>query len=211
MYFCPDCNNVFDITKGIDSTPVTAQTGGNNNFTNENDLIMQHGGKDNTYEEIIKNIINGENIDGKKINNLSMDDLTNSIVYKKLKHKQKESVYNKLQDLLPNEQKKLYKEEGISKISEKAYFICNNCGNRKPIEKGTLIFSKVSSDIAQSYSSSDVKDMKYSDILPITRKYICPNKNCDSHTNPQKREAVFFRMNNTFKVKHICLTCDATF
>ena len=89
--------------------------------------------------------------------------------------------------------------------------ICNNCGYMKPIPEGTLIFSKVSTDIAQSYSTSDFKDMVYSDILPRTRKYICPNTKCESHTNPQKKEASFFRMNNTFKVKYVCQTCSTVF
>lgn len=215
MFFCPNCNNVFDITKG------TAQHGGdcheteitNNINFDESKHIHQHigGNKDDNYEKLISKLLKNEKINDNEINNVFMDDLIKSSPYKKLKNKQREQIYNKIQDLLPTEKKKLIKDEAGKQIIEKAYFICNNCGYRKPIEEGTLIFSKVSNDIAQSYSSSDVKDMKHSDILPRTSKYICPNSKCESHTNSDKKEAVFFRMNNTFKIKHICQTCDAIF
>jgi len=219
MYFCPNCNNVFDITKG------TSQAGGeiqessseDNNMTTTSSLNIKEmfggakGGKDDAYDEIINKLMKTDKIDKKELDKFSLEELMKSDAYKKLKHKQKEHIFNKIQDMLPIEQKKLFTLEETKQQLEKAYFICNNCGNRKPIEKGTLIFSKVSSDIAQSYSSSDVGDMKYSDILPRTRKYICPNAKCESHTNPQKREAVFFRMNNTFRVKHICQACDTVF
>ena len=215
MYFCPNCNNVFDITKG------TTQSGGemvNNSeiFSSsmEETLIDQHligGESHDKYEKLISKILKNEKIDSDEIKKISVDDLIKSVSYKKLKNKQREEVYNKIQDLLPNEQKKLMKNEGANQPTEKAYFICNNCGNRQRIKEGTLIFSRVSNDIAQSYSSSDVKDMKHSDILPFTRKYKCPNTKCYSHINPEKKEAIFFRMNNTFKIKHICQLCDTVF
>jgi len=211
MYFCPNCNNVFDITKGV------AQNGGSNDElikeSEDYELLIKNfigGEKENEYENLITKILNNQNIDQNFLDKISVEDFIKSAEYKKLKNKQREQVYNKIQDLLPNDKKKIMKE-GIKQNSEKAYFICNNCGNRKQIEEGTLIFSKVSADIAQSYSSSDVKNMKYSDILPRTSKYICPNSKCESHTNPDKREAIFFRMNNTFQIKHICQTCDAVF
>lgn len=191
MFFCQNCDNVFDIMKGE-----TKQSGGVNN----KDLITK----------ILKNVT----LDAKEMKDLesiNIDEFIHSPEYNKLKSNQKEFVYNKIQELLPLEFKKILTEEIKQSADEKAYFVCNNCGNKKAIRKGTLIFSKVSSDIAQSYSSADVSEMKYSDILPRTRKYICPNDECPSHTNYSVREAVFFRMNNTFRVKHICLACDYVF
>lgn len=206
MYFCPNCNNVFDITKGSSET----FSGGNgDDLIPEFDLAM-FGGADDFYDKILMKVIDGEKLDAGEINKISLDDLVQSITYKKLKLSQKQYVYNKIQEQLPLSKKKVFNDTEI-KSTEKAYFICNNCGYKKPIKKNTLIFSKVASDVAQSYSSSDTINMKYSDILPRTRKYICPNKYCDSHTNFSKREAVFFRTNNTFKVKYICLACDETF
>jgi hypothetical protein len=176
MYFCPNCNNVFDITK---ETQRGNQEKSQSITSSSSSSESQEGGKlkyedsEDQYTGLIANIINNKIVtleDVKKILNTELNPNLNRI-----------------------------------------YFICNKCGNKKPIKKGTLMFSKVSSDIAQSYSSLDVKEMLNSDILPRTRKYICPNDKCVSHTEPDKREAVFFRMNNTFRVKHICCACETVF
>ena len=188
MHTCPNCNNVFNITK--DGT--------------------QAGGNIDNDDELINKLLTNKHLTDKDLDNVSLDALLDSLSYKKLKHKQKESVYNKIQDLMPDDQKKIFAEKPRQNI-EKEYFICGNCGYRKVIESGTLIFTKISNDISQSYSPINVDNMKYSDILPKTRKYECPNDKCESHTNFQKRKAVFFRMNNTFKIKHICCACDTVF
>lgn len=232
MFFCPNCDTVFDITK------VTNQNGGNlknvllNDSTTESlseltseslsenlfsddsfDKNPQYGKGNNIddYETIIKKIINNELLSKDMIINISLDELSKSPSFKKLKIKQKEYVYNKIQDLLPVDKKKILSDDNVYQPKDSAYFICNNCGIMKKINEGTLIFSRVSSNIAQSYSTSDYNSMVYSDILPRTRKYICPNDTCDSHTDPIKREAVFFRMNNTFKIKYICTACHTSF
>jgi hypothetical protein len=200
MYFCPNCDNVFNITKELPS-----QSGGVKSDSPESEM------SDMTNDEkIVNKLLADEHFSEKDLSSAQLVNLLQSVAFKRLKHKQKEFVYNKIQDLLPVDQKKIL-EETPKQVFEKVYFICNNCGDNKPIDKGTLIFSKVSTDIAQSYSPLDVDDMKYSDILPRTRKYICPNTKCESHTNPQKREAIFFRMNNTFRIKHICKACDTSF
>lgn len=186
MYFCPNCNNVFNITK----------------------ISNQSGGKStDDISALVTKLLNNEHIDD---TNISFEDIAQTTAYKKLKPKQKEFVHNKIQDIIGSNKEKLLEEKPVYNL-EKVYFICTNCGYKKPIEKGTLIFSKVSSEISQTYSPIEVDTMKYSDILPRTRKYICPNKNCESHDNLEKREAVFFRMNNTFRVKYICQACSTAF
>jgi hypothetical protein len=211
MYFCPECNNVFDITKSVE------QGGGNKMFDESSESMSlsekttsnMNGGVD--IDALVDKLMADKEITSEELKDVSLDMLTKNVEYKKLKSKDKEYVYNKLQDLLPKEEKKIIKEETVAKKIEKAYFICNNCGFTKPIEEGTLIFSRVSSDISQNYSGSELSDMRYSSILPRTRKYICPNKECESHIDPAKREAVFFRLNNTYKVKYICITCGEKF
>jgi len=193
MEYCPNCNNIFNITKD------GAQTGG-----------VSSESASTEEEKLIAKLLTNKHITEKDLSNISLENLIDTLAYKKLKHKQKELIYNKIQDLLPDDQKKIFAEKPRQNL-EKINYICNNCGYRKPIESGTLIFSKVSNDISQSYSPSQVDDMKYSDILRKTRKYICPNDNCESHTNFQKREAAFFRKNNTFKIQYICLACDTIF
>lgn len=187
MYFCPNCNNVFDITK------------------NPHEGKEQQGGAKD-YITIIDKIINKEEITKADVEKFNLENLIKDPTYKKLKVDQKELVYNTIQQLLPAEKKIKEKEEA----PEKAYFICKNCGFLKPVDDGTLIFSRVSNDISQSYTASDsasLTAMASSDILPKTRKYVCTNSNCISHTDPSKREACFFRMNNSYKIKYICLAC----
>lgn len=202
MDFCPHCNNIFDITKTASSV------GGYNEDTNDE---FVGGAKVLDYDEIINKIINNEQISKSETEGISLDDLIKSNSYKKLKFKQKEFVFNKIQDLIPIQEKKIIKEQQYKQPTEKAFFICKNCGFLKQIEEGTLIFSKVSSDLAQSYTTSDFIDMANSDILPKTRKYICPNDKCPSQSDFSKREAAFFRLNNSYKIKYICLTCKTTF
>lgn len=211
MYFCPNCHNVFDITRNL------GQSGGNddnNNNIEDNELESQIGGNNDTvdeaYDKLLKKILNEEQINEKELDFVTLEELIKSSPYKRLKFKQKEFAYNKINDLLPLDKKKpLNIQEKTDK--NKAYFLCNNCGYKKAIEEGTLIFNRVSNDIAQSYIASEIKEMSYSDILPRTRKYKCPNGKCESHHDPTKREAVFFRLNNTFRIRYICQSCQTMF
>ncbi len=211
MFFCPNCNYAFDITRT--STNQKGGTLGDQELVGEvsdtsSDNLL--GGQD-AYEAIIKSIINKEEAVG-DVSKLSVENLVKSPAYKRLKTKQKEYVYNTIQDLLPKEDKKLLQEKA-DKFGDqnRAFFVCNNCGFLKKIEPKTLIFSRTSETISQSYNVQDFSDMLDSDILPITRKYDCPNEKCESHKDTSKLEASFFRLNNTNKVKYICRTCGTDF
>lgn len=193
MYFCPNCNNIFDVT----SNP------------HEEQAKTKVGGRSNDYADVIDMILKEKEVTAENVKNLRLNTLVKEPKYKKLKAKEKELVYNKIQELLP-EDKKIIKEKD-EHDSNKVYFICKNCGYLKPVEDGTLIFNRVSSEISEAYTSTDrasLEAMASSDILPRTRKYICDNSDCISHKDPSKREAVFFRMNNSYKVKYLCLACN---
>lgn len=187
--YCPNCNNLFNITKSINP---------------------QKGGE-LSEDSIIDKILNKEPVvlDDIKIN---INDIVKNQSYKKLNKEEKEYVYNTIQDLLPKNEKKIMKEknENIEEQST-ALFICENCGTTKKIPPGTKIFNKTSKNISRNYSRGDYSDMINSDILPRTRKYICINKSCISHTDPTKREAVFLRANNSYKIVYICTACKSVF
>lgn len=162
--------------------------------------------------DLITKILNDENINQDDLKGFNMDSITKTIDYKKLKQEDKEKIYNKLQDLLPNDKKKLIETKPTEQSDENlAFFVCSNCGFSVKIDDGTRIFTRTSSDISQSYTTGDYSDMLYSNILPKTRKYICPNKKCESHTNPVKRQAIFFRKNNSYEVVYICCACETSF
>jgi hypothetical protein len=201
MFFCPNCNNIFDITKTPtqideeDKTPISEQEGGQ-------DLI----------DETINKIINNENVSQSQLEKISINKLLENPTYKKLKSDKKEKVYNVIQDSLNKEKKNIVKNK-LDKIdkSNLAFFICNNCGYSSNIKEGTKIFSKTNDEISQTYTPDDYSDLIHSDILPRTRKYVCPNVKCKTNEDPSKREAVFFRKNNSYNVVYICTVCKTSF
>lgn len=206
MYFCPNCDNIFDITK------LSKQIGGSGDTVATTSSLhsSDFAGGANIYADVIDNILKKIEIEPDIIDKINLEDLVKSNEYRKLSVKQKELIFNSINELLPINKKRILKEDE-KKSDEMAYFVCNNCGYLKPIPEKTLIFSRVSNDISQSYSSSDIQEMAFSDILTRTRKYVCPNNSCPSHSTPNLREAIFFRKNNTFKIIYICTACYTSF
>lgn len=206
MFFCPNCNNSFDITR-----TKTAQEGKGKGHEKE------ITGGDNSYQDIIDKVINNTFISEDEVKDIDMEKLTKQPEFKDLKSKQKEIVFNKIHDLLPTEKKKVknIQDDGSEKedINENllAYFVCNNCGYSEIIKPGTKIFSRTSESLSQNYTVNDYSEMVNSDILPRTRKYVCPNNECVSHKDISKREAVFFRLINSYKIKYVCTACDTDF
>ena len=195
MYFCSNCDNLFDITN--DSNSIT-----------DSNAINQTGGNVN-INELLEDVMNKKNID-KYVGNVSVADVISSDEYKQLTTQQKDLISNKLRDVLEIKKEKIGKFDKIS-MNTKAYFICNNCGNNTPIKPGSLIASKMSDSLTQRYNVNDYGDMVYSSILPRTRFYICPNNDCDSHLDFAKKEAIFFRFTGSYNIGYICLTCKTQF
>ena len=189
MFYCPDCNDTFDVTRTIP----------------ERALPQEGGGLD--IAAIIKraqeNILKVE-----EIGNVDIETITKNQIYKKLTVKQREHVFNKLSELMQIDKTKLINNR--EEAANQAYFICKKCGYFEPIKPGTLIFSKTSSDITQEYITDDYKDVMHDPTLPHTRNYICPNKKCKSHEDYTLREAVFVRVGNTYRTRYICKTCTTT-
>lgn len=209
MFFCPKCNNSFDITKtGI-------QKGGvlNSESSDSEETTSSSSKKpSDVYDILINKIMNDDDVKQSDIIKINMTELVKHPSYRKLKSTEKEYVSNMISDLIPKDQKKIM-EEKTDKLSSDnlAYFQCNNCGFMEKITPNTLIYSKTSQEISQNYSVGDYKDMIYSDIIPRTKNYLCPNKTCLSHTDINKKEAVFFRRNNTYEVKYVCTVCKTDF
>lgn len=90
-------------------------------------------------------------------------------------------------------------------------FSCNNCGNVKKIKPETLILSKTYGDVSQKYVADGDKYMADSKILPHTKNYTCPNKNCVTHKDPNKKDAKMYKVNKTYRLKYICMLCKTVF
>ena len=182
MFYCPNCNNIFDITRSIE----TKQTGGKSTDTEGEKTSSKS--QDPLIEKLLANKATQSDVI-----NLNLNDFIKSQSYKSLENSDRELVFNRIQDLLPNDKKKLMEfKNNVDEQANTAFFICTNCGHARKIENGTLIFSKKSENITQSYDIGDYADLKYSSILPRTRNYICVNKQCESHKNMQKKRKQYF-------------------
>jgi DNA-directed RNA polymerase subunit RPC12/RpoP len=97
----------------------------------------------------------------------------------------------------------------IVPLSKKIYFVCETCGNMELIKPRTLIVSKKSQDIAREYFGNENSPENIVNVptLPHTRDYICPNKTCATHVNPELRDAVMSRVGSSFAVMYVCTLC----
>ncbi|MBA42693.1 MAG: hypothetical protein CMF62_01615 [Magnetococcales bacterium] len=209
MFFCPVCSYSLDLSKTVPK----AQVGGEvlSETTDSEDSIMVGGVMD--FDKLIKLILQKKKINPTDISGIDMEVLQKSKQFKKLNVDEKNLIFNTVQDNLPKSEKKLFKNKDDSNFTESAFFICKNCGFNKPIEGGTQIFkksigdSKLSTTIQMPESYSD---RIYDTTLPRTVRYICKNSKCTSHKDPSKREAVFFRLENSYKLRYICTACETT-
>nr|QBK88650.1 MAG: putative DNA-dependent RNA polymerase subunit 9 [Mimivirus LCMiAC01] len=210
MFLCPKCNNLFDITHSFATLTSTTTT------------KKQVGGADK-YSELIKNFLidNDKAITSDDIKDLDLSKLYNHSAYKQLQPTEKTILLGRLKIIpglssskiqkITKEHKKIGRTLHAEEKSGKAYFKCTNCGYSKKIRPGTEIYSKTSDVIDSPMLAHVSGDMVYSNILPRTRNYICPNKKCESHSNPSKKKAVFYRVGNSYKVKYICTLCKTMF
>lgn len=82
------------------------------------------------------------------------------------------------------------------------FFYCANCGNAEKVAPKTLICSRTSKKRTNLFSNLD---MLYDNTLPHTKKYVCDNKKCDTHKNPDIKDAVFYKNNGL--ITFICAVC----
>jgi len=199
--FCPNCNNVLDISKTslknsklsaiISETPTTVSDVEETETETETE-------KDN-ISEIINNLLNDIVVDEKNIQLYNMDEFLKHSEYLKLDKKQKTIIQNKLT---------MY----FGKIDDSinAYYVCSNCTYSKGIESGSIIMSKngISNTLELYINYDKLKNKIYSKVLPITKNFICINDKCESHKDPKKREAVFYRIGRSLQVWYTCKACQ---
>jgi len=205
MFFCPNCDNIYSITK---TPPVEPTQQGGKQYSESDTPTSMSDSETNSDNDIISMILKTGNYN-KEINMKTIDEITKTASYKKLSSKDKVFVKNKLMEQLPQEEKIKMMETNTAKTTSNAYFICKNCGTYEPITQGTLVMSKLSTEGDHDFiDNTNYKNMIHVKTLPITRNYICPNDKCLSHKDHEKREAVFFRMGTQYRVRYVCKTCQ---
>jgi hypothetical protein len=197
----------------LSKTVPTSQLGGEvlSETTDSQDLNMIGGVMD--FDKLINLILQKKKVTQSDIIGIDMEILQKDKQFKKLSVEEKSLIFNTIQDNLPKSEKKLFKKKDDVNFIESAFFICKNCGFNKPIEAGTQIFKKstIDSNLTTSIQMPEsYADRIHDSTLPRTVRYICKNSKCSSHKDPLKREAVFFRLENSYKLRYICTACETT-
>ena len=137
--------------------------------------------------QLVEDLLNDPNLVENYIP-IDIQMLNNSEAFKKLSR----SDRNKILKLIPD--------------SENIYYHkCKNrdCNNVKLLKPNSIIYEESHNKTPEDYTR-----FRYSKILPKTSKYICPNKQCRTHSQPNLREATFFRINNSLQLIYMCQVCN---
>lgn len=209
MFYCPNCNNIYDITKNITSTLNLEQTGGQISDTPESisSITTSNMSEADTISLIIKKILNGDQVSINDIKFITLDALTKHPNYKKLQGKNKELILNRLSELSPSFSSPI---KTTSAMANNAFFLCKNCGNFEPIKPSTLLIRKLYDANFETELEDNIKFQEMAQVkcLPITRNYICPNKKCPSLNNFSLRSARFYRIPGSFRIRYVCISCE---
>jgi len=102
------------------------------------------------------------------------------------------------------------KKDDVENNTTGAYWICKNCAFSEKITTLTQILNKTNNRIDETvYDFNKLKNLVYSKCLPHTREYICKNKDCISHTDHSKRDAVWVRPNpKAYNIYYVCCACQ---
>lgn len=199
MFFCVNCDNIYDITK-MDAKEI------NNTIDTEIDAITDTNTETSiNVDELINKLINDEPQEKKDVGFLTVTQITNNNNYKKLSVANKKKVTVNFKKIIDQTNQEL----APAPIFTSAHFMCNNCGHKEPIKPGTQIIKK-NYNVSSNITNKDYKDMIHVPYIPRTRDYVCPNDKCKSHKDHTQREAVFFRMDNSYKVKYVCSSCKTS-
>jgi hypothetical protein len=186
MFYCPKCLNIYNITKSVKTKEELSQQGGNNKI-----------------DDIIQKLLENDTMDDYKFSESDLHNLEKSQNYKKLSAKQKDYIYNFINDKVEK-----YAPKNQNTSHKNMYFICKNCGNHEVIKDGTIIASKENAKNTVSEITFNAKEYLQMPILPRTRQYDCPNDKCESHKNAAKKSAAFMRLTNSYKMRYICESCE---
>lgn len=171
--------------------------------------IIQNGGKLIDHDVIIKNIFNNKSLSKEELNTIDINKLIKTTSYKKLSKTKQKVIFNYIQDHVSKKNKLLVKQKDTTfNENNIVYFVCKNCKYNRMVNKKTLIYSKTESEYYNE--NFNIKHRIHSNILPITRKYICPNDKCKSHKDIGLREASIVRLPNSYAINYICHSCKTS-
>lgn len=165
------------------------------------DISKSFGSEINEEKKILKKVNdaikifeNKESLKNYKAD-FKIEELEKNIKYKKLSDDNKE-MFNILFQL---------------NTTNGAQFKCNNCNFTKEIIESVLLYQYDTVDKIDKIKSIEENELLCKNpILPRTHDYICKNISCLTNTKSKennKKEAVFIREKNSYKINYICCVC----
>jgi hypothetical protein len=117
---------------------------------------------------------------------------------------EKNSKFKKLSDI----DKKKFEELFNMPVSSGAQFKCNNCNYSKDIVESVLLYQYTIDNKTTTVKSLEDNELLCNNpTLPRTHDYICKNVLCPTLKKNMKKEAVFFRERDSYKINYICTIC----
>lgn len=112
------------------------------------------------------------------------------------------------------EEKELYKKfKSLIKQQKNVaqfIFLCNSCNTSYVIQPGTVFYNISFENKNKNEDDEDVNIKILDPILPRSKDYVCPKRECDSHKDLANKEAVFYRTGNGYHIKYICCMCKTS-
>lgn len=190
MKYCPKCDNIMDISRSTTKVQINVNPTTLSNTTTEKSVVND----DENILKVINMFKNDIDITNEKID---IDKLVKSKEYLNLKDKEKKELLKII---------KTIEDDSLS-----AFMICKNCSYCEKITTRTMVLNKMSANSTTGNELNDYskyKFMRYDNTLPHTRDYICKNKDCDTHKNPELKDAKWFRPNQkTYETFYVCTVC----
>jgi len=210
--FCPNCNNFFDIASTNNNLKTNLDNNNDSSTLSDTYDTLKGGIK---YQSLIQKLLDNQ-IEDNHIKNIDGDSLVNSSEFSSLTNENKNYIYGKIKKSLSNENKELFGGNFSKNTTDifsnnMPFFICKNCNTKKPIKPKSVLYSKTYKNKKSNYTIGNFDNMLHSDILLRTREYTCPNDKCPTHKNYTLKEAVMFRMYESYKIKYICTACKTDF
>ena len=118
-----------------------------------------------------------------------------------------ETNKNKKYQKLDDNQKVKFNQIFEEVLTSGAEFKCGNCNNIEPIKETVLLYNINMEEKSKIRTLEENEFICKDPILPRTHDYNCKNPNCITHKDKAKKESVFFKEKNSFKVNYICTVC----
>lgn len=188
MLFCEKCHYSYNITKDVKN--------------------KQSGGKVNTaLDEIFSKFSSGDVLKEADLKKLSFADIKDDERFDRLSKKNQQKLVSNIKNIDKTFTVEKNDDDAPKTNTTSAFLICKFCKNHKPIEPGTVIYSK-SYGVGLTMDVPDYTYMIEDSSLPRTRAYVCKNTKCSTHKNPATKEAIIVK-NEIDQVIYVCTVCKS--